>query len=211
VAHWLVPAGLVVAETLPRDARVDVELVAHGADVRFLSALPRSLSRRLLERITLRVSRVRAVSDSLAARLVALAPSVAAKLVVAPMPLATDDDEVCRRARAAATQLAGGARPLHVVASRLTVDKRVERAIDHVAARGGRLVVVGDGPRHAALIERARRRGIEARFVGARPHEETLAWIAAADVVLAPLARDEGAPTVAREAEALGRPVVCFA
>jgi glycosyltransferase involved in cell wall biosynthesis len=52
--------------------------------------------------------------------------------------------------------------------------------------------------------------GDDSRFLGARSHEETLAWIAAADVVLAPLAADEGAPTVAREAESLGRPVVRF-
>jgi len=48
------------------------------------------------------------------------------------------------------------------------------------------------------------------QLLGARPHEDALAWIAAADVVLAPLARGEGAPTVVREARTLGRPVVIF-
>jgi glycosyltransferase involved in cell wall biosynthesis len=97
------------------------------------------------------------------------------------------------------------------VASRLVASKRIERAIDHVASHGGRLVVVGDGPERAALIDRARRLHVDARFLGARPHDEALAWIAAADVVLAPLARDEGAPTVVREATSLAVAVVPFA
>ena len=209
VAHWLVPSGLVVAEMLAHPIG-RLELVAHGADVRLLRALPPSIARRLVERIARRAEVVRAVAPPLAARLLELAPLLAQKLVIAPMPLATDEPAVRRDVERRAANLREGLSPLHVVASRLVASKRIERAIDHVARHGGRLVLVGDGPMRASLAEHARRRGVDARFVGARPHDEALGWIAAADVVLAPLALDEGAPTAAREAESLGRAVICF-
>jgi teichuronic acid biosynthesis glycosyltransferase TuaC len=211
VAHWIVPCGLVVEAILPRGRSIELELVAHGADVRLLQALPRPLARRLVEGIARRASIVRAVSASLAARLIDIAPMLESRMVVSPMPLVTDDVTARARLREAGERLGVGARPLHVVASRLVASKRIERAIDHVASHGGRLVVVGDGPERAALIDRARRLHVDARFLGARPHDEALAWIAAADVLLAPLARDEGAPTVVREATSLAVAVVPFA
>ena len=210
VAHWLLPAGLVVEATCARALDAHIELVAHGADVRLLAALPAPMARRLVERIARRAARVRAVSATLAARLLELAPSLERKLVIAPMPLATDDADARRRAHARGTTMRRGSAHLHVVASRLVASKRIERAIDYVARHGGRLVLVGDGPMRASLAAHARGRGVDAWFVGARPHDEALAWIAAADLVLVPLARDEGAPTTAREAESLGRPALRF-
>jgi glycosyltransferase involved in cell wall biosynthesis len=210
VAHWLLPSGLVVDVMLAihKRERVELELVAHGADVRLLRSMPRFVARPMLERLVARAAIIRAVSPPLARRLCDLAPVARSKLVVAPMPLATEDATSREAVRVHAKRLAPGARPLHVVASRLVESKQVERAIEHVWHHGGRLVVVGDGPRRAALMELARSCGVDASFLGARSHDETLAWIAAADVVLAPLSVDEGAPTVPREAESLGRTVI---
>ena len=208
VAHWLVPAGMVIDIVMRRRASVPIELVAHGADVRFLSALPAPVARRLLERITRGATIVRVVSEALADRLLAIAPFLQPRVCVAAMPLAAWCAD--RRCSGVRTVGASRVRPIHVVASRLVESKGIERAIDHVAQSGGSLIVVGDGPMRARLVAHARFRRVIAEFVGARPHEETLSWIAGADVVLAPLARHEGAPTVVREAESLGRPVVCF-
>jgi len=205
VAHWLVPAGAIVRTAFPD---VPTELIAHGADVRLLEALPRSLARALLhylthekgERVTLR-----AVSESLASRLAAIAPAL--RVLVAPMPLSTE----LANARARGAELRAKNGPgLNVVAARLVASKRIERAIEHVATTGGRLVLVGDGPRRAPLLGAARRRRVDVIATGAVRHDEALAWIAAADLLLAPLARGEGAPTVVREARALGVPVVVF-
>ncbi|HEY6463527.1 MAG TPA: glycosyltransferase, partial [Polyangiaceae bacterium] len=102
----------------------------------------------------------------------------------------------------------GGAR-IAVSVGRLVPSKRVDRAIVHVArAREvDALVVVGDGPERPRLEALARSHGVDARFVGVVPREESLAWIGAADhVVFASEA--EGASTVLREAEALGTRVV---
>jgi glycosyltransferase involved in cell wall biosynthesis len=154
---------------------------------------------------------VRVVSEGLLGRLAAIAPRVREKAIVAPMPLAIDDVELAARVSARGRALrAGFDRPLHVVASRLVREKRIERAIDHAARVRAPLVLVGDGPERAALLDRAQRRGLDLRTTGALPHEDALAWIAAADVLLAPLAPGEGAPTAIREAHALGVRVLAF-
>jgi glycosyltransferase involved in cell wall biosynthesis len=219
VAHWLLPAGALACALAPLGA--SVELVAHGGDVRLLEAMPGPLARRCIETLCDRAAAVRVVSAALLRRLAVIAPAIAAKAIVAPMPLATDDDAVVERARARGdelrlTQLTNGAqcargRQLHVVVSRLVRDKPIERAIDHVARRHGRLVLVGDGPERARLLAHAARMRVDVEATGALPHEEALAWIAAADVLLAPLARGEGAPTTIREARALGVRVIAFA
>jgi glycosyltransferase involved in cell wall biosynthesis len=92
---------------------------------------------------------------------------------------------------------------------RLVASKRVDRAIEHVARTRevDGLVVVGDGPERARLEALARRRDVDARFVGLVPREEALAWIGAASMLLHGSAH-EGLSTVVREAQALGTPVV---
>jgi len=202
VAHWLLPAGAIVRAAFPD---VPTELIAHGADVRLLEGLPRALARTILMRLTGARVTMRAVSKSLADRLRSIAPAL--PLHVEPMPLPEDLESI--RTRANALRSDAGPR-LHVVAGRLVKDKRIERAIDHVATHGGRLVLVGDGPRRSELVRDARRRRVDVLATGALRHEDALSWIAAADCVLAPLARGEGAPTVIREARALGVPVVIF-
>ena len=206
VAHWIVPGGVVAAFASTKG--VEREIVAHGGDVRLLEALPRAVARRIVERVCAGAV-LRAVSASLAERIARIAPSIARSMFVSPMPLATDDARVLEAARARGEELRSeSVRPLHVVASRLVKSKPVERVVDHVARSGGRLVIVGDGPTRASLADRAARSRVDIDLLGARPHEEALAWIAAADVLLAPIAHGEGNPTVVREARALGTPVV---
>lgn len=197
VAHWLFPSGAIV-----RALYDDAELIAHGADARLLEGLPRAISARFLRYL----GRVRSVSSPLAARLLAIEPSL--RIDVAPLPISFDRAQA--RDRGASLRARFGSN-LHVVAARLIAAKRIERAVEHAAARRGRLVLVGDGPARARLLVRARTHKVDVISPGAVAHEEALGWIAAAQVVLAPLARGEGAPTVIREAEALGVPTVVFA
>ncbi|MBL8722059.1 MAG: hypothetical protein JNL79_39115 [Myxococcales bacterium] len=189
VAHWIVPGGLVAARAFDGP----VEIVAHGADVRLLEALP--FGGRLVPRranVTLR-----AVSEGLAARLRALGTL---DPIVEPMPL---DDDAIERARQRPFTFTAG-RPIRVVAGRLIAAKRIERAIDRTAALGGTLVLVGDGPSRAALVAEAGQRRIPLVTTGAVRHEDALRMLAGADEVIAPLSVGEGAPTVVREARALG-------
>jgi glycosyltransferase involved in cell wall biosynthesis len=77
------------------------------------------------------------------------------------------------------------------------------------------LVILGDGPRRAALEQLTRELGIDnaVRFLGMQPHATVVEWLQRAAVLAAPSlrARDgdsEGLPNVVVEAAASGRPVV---
>ncbi|MGZ3449495.1 MAG: glycosyltransferase [Polyangiales bacterium] len=197
VAHWLLPGGA-IARAAGRDVRT--ELVAHGADVRLLESMPRMIARRVLSSLCDGNVCVRAVSESLAERIDRLRPHTVA--MVEPMPLA---DLSAARVQAELLRARHGS--FSVIASRMVPEKRIERAIDEARHR---VALIGEGPSRARLITHARSRGLDVVAPGAVPHEHALAWIAAADLVLAPIAPGEGAPTVVREALALGRPVRAF-
>jgi glycosyltransferase involved in cell wall biosynthesis len=85
--------------------------------------------------------------------------------------------------------------------------KRVDRAIVEAARRNVELTVIGDGPLRAELEALASSFEPRARFVGHVPREHALSLIASAHKLLH-LSDREGAPTVVREARALGVPVL---
>jgi len=93
-----------------------------------------------------------------------------------------------------------------VIVARLVPGKRVDVALEACTrVKGLRTIVLGDGPELPYL----RARFPTAHFVGHVERPVALAYISAADVLVsASLA--EGAPTVVREARALGTPVVCL-
>lgn len=188
----------------------DLHVVSHGGDVRLLLGLPSPLRARIVRDVTARATAWRFVSESLEASLLAGLPPelrtrVEAIAVVRAASLDVPDvrDAIARRRR----ELAGTR--VAVSVGRLVTSKRVDRAIDQVArARDvDALVIVGDGPERGRLEAHARRRGVDARFVGVVPRTEALAWIGAADHVLF-TSEAEGRSTVVREAEALGTRVV---
>ncbi len=208
VAHWIVPCAFPLAAAMPR-ARLSV--VAHGADVRLLLAAPRAAREAVLRSLCARETSFTFAAASLLSALErSLSPAVAADLArrahVEPPAIDVPHDPAHAAALRASLDLAPGAR-LAVTACRLVPSKRVELAIAAAAAARVRLVVVGDGPERAALGRRAEELGGGVTFAGALPRREALAWVAAADVLLHPSAV-EGAPTVVREARALGVPVV---
>jgi teichuronic acid biosynthesis glycosyltransferase TuaC len=209
VAHWALPSAFPVAYGLS----VPVEIVSHGGDVRLLTRLPPVVRGRVMNRLLRDATRWRFVSQTLhddlsralssrdQARLSAIASVAAAALELPDVRV-----EVGRR-----REELGGER-LVVCVGRLVASKGFDRALDHVAretraGRRARVVVVGDGPERTKLEGRARRLGVDARFVGRTTREDALAWIGAADGLLH-ASRAEGFSTVIREAEALGVPVV---
>jgi glycosyltransferase involved in cell wall biosynthesis len=210
VAHWIVPCAfpLAIAGT-----RAPLEVHAHGADVRLLVRAPRDVRERIVGALLAREARVifaaAALRDALQRSLRPdLADALARHAHVEAPPIDVPDVADHAAALRGALQLADGER-LAVTACRLIPTKRVGLAIEaaHAAGPDVRLVVVGDGPEHEALTRQAERLGARVTFAGALPRREALAWIAAADVLLHP-SEVEAAPTVIREARALGVPVV---
>jgi teichuronic acid biosynthesis glycosyltransferase TuaC len=209
IAHWIVPSAfpLLLAERAP------LEVVAHGADVRLLLSAPRAFRERVLSTLLSRGAHFTFAAGALLASLEGtVSPAIAAALdrVARVEPPAIDVPDVAPAAKALRDGLAlGEGERLLVAVARLLASKRVELAIEAALALGpgARLVVVGDGPERAALEKRAASLGDRARFTGALPRREALAWVAAADVLIHPSAV-EAAPTVIREARALGTRVV---
>lgn len=200
VAHFVVPSAWPIACSRPG---VPLEVVAHGSDVRLVERLPPALRRRIAQRLS--GASLRAVSLELGERLrraLVLPRERLIEVRAAPLELGPPDT---REATRAALGVDPAAR-LVVVVGRLIASKRVEVAL--AAARlvpRALTVVVGDGPERARL----ERSHPHARFVGLAPRERALAWVRAADVLLS-ASTQEGAPTVVREARALGTRVVAL-
>ncbi|MFT3769551.1 MAG: glycosyltransferase family 4 protein [Minicystis sp.] len=210
IAHWIVPCAFPLAVGA---TRAPLEVHAHGADVRLLLRSPRDVRERILAAVLGRETTITfaaaALRDALARSLrPGLADLLARRAHVEAPPIDVPDVAEHAAALRSTQKLEGGER-LAVTACRLIPSKRVSLAIDaaHAAGPSMRLVVVGDGPEREALVKQAERLGARVTFAGALPRREAVAWIAAADVLLHPSAV-EAAPTVIREARALGVPVV---
>jgi hypothetical protein len=209
VAHWAVPCGWPVATAAPG---AELEIVSHGGDVRLLAAMPGRAREAVVERLARRAQTWRFVSEPLAATLLAsLEASTRRRVEAIAQVRAASLEALDVRAAVERRRRELGATRVAVSVGRLVADKRVDRAIEHVA-RGRQvdaLVVVGDGPERERLEQLARRRGVATRFVGTVPREDALAWIGAAEFVIH-ASRREGLSTVVREAEGLGVPVVAI-
>lgn len=202
IAHWCVPSAFPLSLGL----RVELEVVSHGGDVRLLRALPGVVRTAVVSRLATDAVLWRFVSQTLLDDLLAtLPPDVRARVegIAKVQACAIEMPDV--RAAVARHRSKEPKKRLAVCVARLVESKRVDRVIEHVAREeaGTALVVVGDGPERERLVELARKRRIDARFVGQLPRPEALAWIGAADVLLH-ASRTEGLSTVLREASALG-------
>jgi glycosyltransferase involved in cell wall biosynthesis len=199
IAHWIVPCAFPIS----LGTRAPVEVVAHGSDVELLVALPPAARRHVLGSLLAQGARFRFVSEALRARLAKVAP---------PELLSRSRVEACRfdvsnvPSRSAARRELGIAEStqLVVIVGRLILDKRVDTALRAaLLLPRAEIVVVGDGPERPHLEQAFP----EVRFVGRQPRPVALRWLAAADLLLT-ASLSEGAPTVVREARALGVPVV---
>lgn len=132
---------------------------------------------------------------------------------ISQVPLGVDLDmfHPRRRAEGARSHWHGSAQRLLVHCGRLSVEKRVDRSIDSIAAlvdsgEDVKLVVAGDGPRRAGLERRAR--GLPVEFIGfVDGRVELASLLASADVALAP-GPHETFGLAALESLATGTPVV---
>lgn len=105
--------------------------------------------------------------------------------------------------------------PLILFAGRLDPIKDPELAIDglaelHRRGRAARMVVAGSGDLQPALLEQARRQGVEAfvHFIGDVPRERLAVIMRVADVLLLTSRAEGGGPRVVVESLASGTPAV---
>ncbi len=214
-AHWLVPCALAGSASAPRLPR---RAYAHSGDVALLERLPfgRAIARRLARDGT----DLRFVSAELQARFARLAGAAAPPGTVEALevPRALFSPRVGPDARLR-QRLAVGA-PTVLAVGRL-VPIKGHALLLHAHARAPRraagaapeVVILGDGPERERLTRLAHALEVPLRLPGAVPRAEVAAWMRAADLFVHPSlrlpnGRTEGAPIAAREAVAIGIPVV---
>jgi glycosyltransferase involved in cell wall biosynthesis len=208
LGSWAYPDGyaaVVLAELLGVPAVIKV----HGSDLNVLATL--AGPRRRLAWALARAARIVSVSRPLAAK--------AAELGAAPdridvVPNGIDRQVFRPRDRGEARRALGlaGDGPIvlfvgHVTETKGALDLVRAFAAAGPALSGTRLVLVGDGTGMAACTRLATELGVDAHFVGAKPHERVPTWLAACDVLALP-SWNEGTPNVVLEALACGRRVV---
>ncbi|RYZ09523.1 MAG: glycosyltransferase [Myxococcales bacterium] len=209
IAHFLLPCGVPLATGRAR-AATQLEIVVHGSDARLFAALPERAGKAWVARELVRARpQLRFVSSELRELVLgSLEPSQRSALseLCRVEPCAVDVPTSLSRAEARdRLGLPRDAR-LAVIVARLVPGKRVHVALEACERLPRlRVVVVGEGPERSALS----RRFPGVTFVGHVERPRALTWVAAADVLVS-ASLSEGAPTVVREARALGTPVVCL-
>lgn len=204
--HWLLPTAYLWG-TACASPRCALFAVAHGSDVRILLGLPALVRNRVLSALARARFEVRFVAAELKTSLLksGLTPELVefiGRAEVRPSPIAWEEAPSRESARQA-LGLESEAK-WAVVVGRLIDGKRPTVALAASALVPQlNVAVLGDGPLAADLNVAHP----ECIFLGQLPRNETLKWIAAADVLIS-ASRDEGAPTAIREARALGTPVV---
>ncbi|HZS35594.1 MAG TPA: glycosyltransferase [Polyangia bacterium] len=195
VSHWLVPSSAVGALVAGRRPHL---AIAHGSDVRLLARLPggAAFARQLAARADLvYVARALAV-DGAPGRVVPMGVDVEAFRGGA------------RDSERARLNLDGFA-ILYI--GRLSREKGVDLLLAALPD-GATLLIAGDGPERASLERAARERGFASdpprvRFLGEVRGAARRDLFAACDALAVP-SREDGAPTVIREALAAGLPVI---
>lgn len=198
------PAGMALAKSLG----VPLSIKARGADILFWGNS---------HGIGAQIVAAAQAADGL----LAVSAALKADMVRLGMPAdkikvhytGVDLDRFEPRDRASAKAALGIDGPLIATVGALIERKGQRLAIEALARLpDATLLLVGDGPGRKALDRHARRLGVASRvrFLGARPHGEIAALMAAADVLVAP-SRSEGLANVWVEAMACGTPVVASA
>jgi hypothetical protein len=214
-SHWLVPSALAGSAAAPRLPR---RAFAHSGDVALCERIP--LGRAIARRLAGDGTDLRFVSLDLQVRFARLAGCATVGTVEA---LAVPPSLFSRRAGpdAALRRRLGLAAPTVLAVGRL-VPIKGHAALLHACARARarssavrkpEVVILGDGPERARLARLAAALEVPLRLAGAVPRAEVADWLRAADLfahpsIRLPSGRTEGAPIAAREARAVGIPVV---
>ena len=211
ISHFVVPS----AYPLALGVRGDLEVVLHGSDVRIVLALPARLRGHIVDRLTTQGAHFRFVAEDLHVKFLAALDPARRERVRAASRVELPRISVFHLPRRAVihprssahARPEDGNRPRWVVCARLVRSKRVDLAIREAARHRAALTIIGDGPLRAELEALASGFEPRARFTGQLPRGDALALIAEAHK-LVHLSEAEGAPTVIREARALGVPVL---
>lgn len=211
-SHWALPSALVAGAV--RGERPHLA-VLHSADVHALCTLP--MGPALARRVARGATALLFVSTDHRDRFLSLLPPVARAHVASRChvsPMGIDAPSSSPGGKREARRRLGLGRFTVLSMGRLVPIKGLDRAVEAVAGRGDReLVIAGEGPEREALARLATQRNARVRFVGTASGDRKRDLLRAADAFVLPSirtrsGRTEGLPTALLEAMAAGLPVV---
>ncbi len=215
-SHWLVPSALAASAAAPVHPR---RAFAHSGDVALLERIPfgRTIARRLARDGT----RLCFVSGDLQARFSRLCGQTATVGTVETLdvpsalfsPRAAPDAALRRRLGLSAPTVLAVGRLVPIKGHAALLHACARARASTTAARRAEVVILGEGSERARLTRLAAALEVPLRLVGTVPRAEVADWLRAADLFAHPSGRlangrTEGAPIAAREAHAVGIPVV---
>jgi hypothetical protein len=215
-SHWLVPSALAASGAAPAHPR---RAFAHSGDVALLERIPfgHTIARRLARDGT----DLCFVSADLQARFSRLCGeagnvgTVEALEVPAALfaPRAAPDAALRRRLGVVAPTVLAVGRLVPIKGHAALLHACARARASTTGHRRAEVVILGDGPERARLTRLAAALEVPLRLVGTVPRAEVADWLRAADLFAHPSGRlangrTEGAPMAAREAHAVGIPVV---
>ncbi len=224
-SHWLVPSALAASAAAPTHPR---RAFAHSGDVALLERIPfgRTIARRLARDGT----DLRFVSRELQARFARLCGETenlgnignignigTVETLDVPRtlfsPRTAPDAALRRRLGVTAPTVLAVGRLVPIKGHAVLLHGCARARAWSPAARRAEVVILGDGPERARLTRLAAALEVPLRLVGTVPRAEVADWMRAADLFAHPSGRlangrTEGAPIAAREARAIGIPVV---
>lgn len=194
-AHWLVPGGWPISSA----STCRTEIVVHGSDARLVARLPSWLRERFLLSLKAKGHQLRFVAPHLRTLLATSktqawlmnSPVFACPMTMPNLPSQSES----RQTLGLHTETF-----VATILGRLVASKRVDIALQHAPLpSNAQVYVVGSGP----CLDDLRRRFPNVVFLGHLPRSRALMWLRASNVLLN-ASMVEGAPTVVREARALG-------
>jgi len=211
VSHWALPCALIAGAV--RDARPHIA-VLHSADVHLLQQLP--LRGPIAERIARTAAALWFVTQAQRDQFIALLPpqTQPPRTLVCPMGIDVSETTPLSNAEREAFRRRHGLQGFCVLLlTRLVAIKGVDIALRAAAIGGITLLIAGDGPLRAELMQQARALAVPVRWLGVVRGEEKRCWMSAADAFALPSrrladGRSEGMPCALLEALAHGLPVV---
>lgn len=216
LSHWLVPSALIAGLVRQRHSKVRHLGLAHSADVHLLKQLP--MGRWLAAAAVRSTDHLGFVSAGLRDEFLAtLDPERGEKARAhsSVTPMGIDCESVISTTSRKAVRRKLGITGFAVLfVGRLVPIKGVDILLEAAANRDGlQVIIAGDGPSRGALERQARRRAVNARFLGWIGPELRAELFRAVDAVVVPSrvladGRHEGLPLVLIEALAAGRPVI---
>ena len=199
-AHWIIPQGII--QSLFKKPYI---VTGHGGDIK---AFNKGFVKKLKVRCLKKADHITVVSNAAKSEVLKLCNTN----LIDVIPMGCRTKQFGKQYRIE-NYFQQGDKKVILFVGRLAEIKGVDYLIEAMNKIDAILVIVGDGPQKACLIDQAKSQGEKIRFLGSKNHDELRIIYASSDIFVAPSitmkdGSKEGFGLVLLEAMASGLPIV---